>query len=68
VSDGSSGLGDDAKGRNNELPELAEVADVAELRLTAAVDIPEKKNSNCLNLFIIFIHLVKQSLYEFNLF
>jgi hypothetical protein len=43
VSDGSSGLCHDAKGRNDELPELAEVADVAELRLTPAVDSPEKE-------------------------
>ena len=45
MSDSSSGLCDDAEGRNDELAELAEVANLAELRLTSAVDSPEKEEN-----------------------
>ena len=37
----SAGLRDDAERRNDELPELAEVANFAQLRLAAAVHSPE---------------------------
>jgi len=47
MPDGSSGLCDDAKRRNDELTELAEIANFAELRLAAAVNSSGKEMGSC---------------------